>query len=348
MSNKSMINNFSELIQFTGLPQVNNIRELLRSNDDCYKLIIQFFNIQDEDSKEFSRAQHTVLAFLLGHYFASISNIDKKIEEYFSSINKTDRKLDFIYLWFLTSYLHDLAFLKEKDVNPDLHFDLSEIFRDEVYLYDYSLYKYFRLDLRFNEILYKRYYEYSVLHKTIDHGIIGGNMIFQQFKNNLINAYIKEKEKDKNVTIDNFNHNDLFFSIYQLDIYRDIAFTIMNHNIRRINNLQIVNQFALYELTEANYPKVNFDKDPLLFLLCLIDIVNPLNFIEVDKYSIEHVLYALTNVFVEVGEKSLVIYLFKLDYLKCIDKWKERLKNASDILDITVEEKYNNHVVIYW
>lgn len=349
---KSIISYFKEFFYYNNiedfnLPKVDDLAQLLRSEKECNNFVRSFFSINTNDiffDNEYTRARHTIISFFLGFLFAIYTGLDKKITSEFSNYINHEN-IDFTYLWFLTVFIHDLAYNYEKDYN---YHDKNRIFENEVFIYDYGLYKYKYNNIRFDKNTYKRYYEYTrIYNHEIDHGISGGNSVYCILKDKLVKAYIKEKENNPNLSFENFNHNKLFFSINQLELFRIISLMVIDHNIWKINDLSTANQFALFELVCDNYKKINIKNDPMLFLLSLIDLIEPFKSIEINKFFVEHVIYALTNTYVEVGKDYLSILLLKLDYLKCLDKWKDRIRNIENLLDVKLEET-NNKIIIKW
>lgn len=277
---------------------------------DFYKegiLNYHFFDIQ-----KMSRIIHTHTVFLLG------SLMYQKYKNYFSnqSVYKCDEK-QFQLTWFLVSIVHDFMFdiEKKKDnqeynsINGDLNsiiklFDIKEnlltqndVVRNQKLFTDFStiLPKYF-----------KYRYEYD---NKIDHGITAGLKLFD-----LLVKYRKHKYKP----------NSDYWKPELDNLYDEVALSIATHNIWAPDSLlkqKVYKDYGLEILcldSNKNIFPIKFDNMPYLFLLGLVDTIEPTKI-----YSEFEPALVLQNLDIYISKKSIKITNLQsspLDFSKLTSK----------------------------
>ena len=145
----------------------------------------------------------------------------------------------------------------------------------------------------FNEADIARYFAYRLIdfdgsrkHCHIDHGIIGGYLLFDR----IIKEYIKaiessdeweiNKEKLIAYRIEEMRGHGFKMSRFSLDLiakYLTVADAIMVHNIWVSDKAteEYYREFNLDTFLEYHYPKISFDNNPLLFILAICDVIEP-------------------------------------------------------------------------
>ena len=295
---ESTINNNQEIFPALKLPNdfnnkqehINMIKNLF---EDFYKESIVndvSFNIDN-----MSRAIHTNTVFLLGYliYKESTSQFFK------NDIYDGDEK-QFQLTWFLVSIVHDFMFDIENEksnnkyekINGDIdsiinHFDIKE--------------KLLEMDFKttntkiqeFLEII-PQYFKYRFCHDgKIDHGIIAGIKIFD-----LLVRYRKQKH----------NNNDKYWKTVLDKLYAEVGLSIASHNIWAPDTPikeKTYNDYGLDALCqngEDNVFPIKFSEMPYLFLLGLVDTIEPTK-----TYSTDDASYVLENIALQVSKNSITL-----------------------------------------
>lgn len=204
--------------------------------------------------------------------------IDKKIRYYQKQNPKA--VITFPYFWFMIALFHDAGYRFE---NCSKIFDLGE----------FKLYKRITHFLKnakgvpsYMQKVYPKYFDYRMEHdiesiKKPDHGILAGLLLF----NSLTNIYELNKPKD-NEESEGYYMNDLFWSKNLLNIYNLCSWVILSHNIfyarKGVDDDETVKMyesedFKLFDLVLENKQEspIKLTKYPFLFLLCLVDTIEP-------------------------------------------------------------------------
>lgn len=128
----------------------------------------------------------------------------------------------------------------------------------------------------------ERYFRYRLLHGgkiggKLDHGIVGSD----KFYSDMVKNYLENYEKRlKYGSIERFeNYSDRCFSCEQFKIFAYVADCIAAHNIFRgeenEESIRLYEEYDLQELLPANFVKISYSKNPLLFILCVADTLEP-------------------------------------------------------------------------
>ena len=264
-----------------------------------------------EDYKNKGKHQHTVALYLLGLYLQNLFDdvLKDKIsglmpdrnDDIIRSCNGKETRscswYDFRYTWFLTCLYHDTAsciesqpnnqWLTEPQKTLDFHLGTSDI--------KYTPFNYTPLRpgislTRYSESLIKNYFYYRMDRHSLDHGILGGYLLFDKMYRNF-----KEKTKD---VFWNPNYAEeivggLSYRPEHLDHFAYIADAILCHNLWMASKPADIDTYKRYGLEpliideKHQDRKLNIDDYPLQFLLCLLDSIEPVKrFIE-EKADLE-------------------------------------------------------------
>ncbi len=197
--------------------------------------------------EKFKRAEHTNSVYFLGCIF--YKELDLKILE-----NK-----NFLFIWFLTVLAHDFAY--EYEENFEKYKDT--IYSTETLIKKFSI-KNNLLSATINPInkiskiskLYlqiKPYFNYRFKQNKIDHGILGGIVLFDSLEKHRKNKFEE--------------NNDSFYWGEDLTIdYAHASIAIATHNIWNIQDPDIG--------LSGIFP-ISFKDYPLLFLLGIVDTLEP-------------------------------------------------------------------------
>jgi len=210
-----------------------------------------------------------------------------------------------------------------------------------------------------------RYFAYRLLtfdtpvSKTgcIDHGIAGGYLFFDRIIRNYAKAYMSALRYDADTNISNFiNPNDyneqpMHFSFDQLPLFAYISDCIMNHNIwsakSNTANAQIYQKLSMNKLLVPKYDRVNFFRNPLLFILAVSDSIEPYKLfsaIQIDKapYNKDQLQLLLKETNIEIINDRIVIKPPKT----MIDKFHDKINELKDWVDVDCRENADTFEII--
>lgn len=303
------------------------------------------------------RAAHSVSAFLFGAVLAK-----EFFDGAFSAINldynkssKYDpkRSFEFSYVWLLTSLYHDFGYSLEK----------NNVLAGKLYKCSLNKYEYIQGNKKLylpnstQEIVFpirtaktiNRYFMYRLCKNQIagkiDHGIAGGMYFFNNIIENYITSFGKRKE-ESSVELSNFDYKDKWFHVEQLPIFAYIADCIINHNIWKAgeNTKEEYAKFELDSLIREKYEKVNFKKNPLLFVLAVADSLEPYKLFKStgDRYNSKDALEIFENINVVVGCDNVTIKVSE----EHSEKLGRTIKGMTEWIDIEYRRHNEEHIII--
>lgn len=135
----------------------------------------------------------------------------------------------------------------------------------------------------------EKYYEYrKEVCDKYDHGILGGFMLF----NNLVKNYVTIMENECDKTY--FIYNDKEFRIEQIPLFSYLADCIVSHNIffPKDEYLDLYREHELNELINYKLP-IKLNDNPVLFLLYLVDTIDPIKYFKKLDFSYENILSSI-------------------------------------------------------
>lgn len=306
--------------------------------DEFYKQGI--LNNSMFDLNKMSRVVHTNSVFLLGLLF--YKNIEND-SLHNTSLDNHERQFQLI--WFLTSVVHDFLFDMENKKDDKQFKEVNENIN--------SLENYFQITNNliktnyFNELvdentlpkllkIIPNYYAYRYKHSNkIDHGISAGIVLFDKLV-----CYRRMKRK-KSLSISKYNKywkEDLDKS------YAKASLSIAAHNIWAANNQEtkeIYKKYNLNSLIEDNIFPIKFKDMPYLFLLGLIDTIEPtktFNCIST-KYVLQNLLISFEHkdtIVIKNSSKSELNFSKLKDKVNGLDKWLDVKIDISDTI-ITIK-----------
>lgn len=183
----------------------------------------------------------------------------------------------------------------------------------------------------------EKYYVYRKNEMGVfDHGILGGYMLFD----NLVKNYVNKMANKANKT--EFIVDDRRCSIEQISLFAYMADCIVSHNIFFPNpsDKGIYREYGLNELIEYHKP-IKFDSNPLLFLLYLVDSIDPIKYFEQKTNSkYDEILKSIDIDFPICNTLKLSISnLFGIKN-EIIEEYIMRIKRLSDWLGIVTNADY--------
>jgi hypothetical protein len=267
------------------------------------------------------RCAHIIFTFLLGLF------IYKQSEPIKSAIEKTTERLltnaghpnDFPFLWFLICLFHDLGYSEEnKQQNSRIRVDWVNN-QKKLAAFDGVPELYSKI--------YRQYFLYrKIEHGKTDHGIYAGLKMFKILCN------IRKKHTD--------NSKGGWKKELE-DLYNLASWVVLVHNMyftkdTQLETCALYKKYSLDELileTEGgsikNYP-IKLSEYPVLFLFCLVDLIEPMKRIE----KIE----CCDEINFEIKDDKLEISS-KLE-CACIKKYFKDIADAKDwFADVKFDDK---------
>lgn len=126
-------------------------------------------------------------------------------------------------------------------------------------------------------LIIERYFRYRLRKMdTFDHGIVGAD----KFYSDLINNYKSEFENNriKGSFCSFLNRENKHFSCEQFKVFAYIANCIAAHNVFMAEGEKKQEEYEDYGLEclfKENFRKISYQDDPLLFILCVADTIEP-------------------------------------------------------------------------
>ena len=335
-----------------------------KDNKDFYKseeFIEHYFNVSEKNIpdnltlKKLSdkkRIDHSLYVYFVGTILIK-NEIFKNIEKI---IEKED---DVLYYWFLIAMFHDFGYMIELDsikyiLNKSNSFYPLK-YNLKTYPIEYNLFehKFISGNYEINSIekcslyspnTFKQYYKYRIEQMfSLDHGILGGLLLYDFLCKNYFNrrntAENKIKNKDNNEEI--FEWNKRTFQKTDFDIYAYCSYAIAQHNIYRSDNGTTSVKYLAYGLDEliGTDKKFNKNKNPFSFLLGLVDTI------EVTKRDIN--FEDINIVFNKKQNRIEFIFEDMIDKKEDKENHLKTIKDLSNWLDVDTKlDKQNNSVTI--
>lgn len=287
----------------------NFIMEILFYSEDLHPLAIKtyhYLKTDIEEQKNFLEkiSKHAISLYFLGIYFLShLSLANLNLPKWDSNKHR-----NFLHHWLAISFFHDLGYFIEK--NQQIY-PIAEYCKLDNILKKIGV----SFDLRETENLkiISNYFEYRVQqHQLIDHGIIGAFMLYDALM-----KYDQEHQKleeagaiifSEHLTHGESNRNNI----------AEYAKIIAAHNMWYATDLAgkiIYKNYNLDELIakEDGSHRININQNPLLFLLCLFDTVEPLKRYIGDNQSYENIEKILKNINIDLQKESSKIIIHIID-----------------------------------
>lgn len=273
-----------------------------------------------------NRADHTISIFFLGLLVFHNSSMNGK--KFFKGVKS--KHYDFFqFIWFVACLSHDAAFYKEHDENlfetcSDIerlkaHFNIAhDLTKEEIGNVPADMFK-----------LCSNYFKYRHEHRdypVTDHGIYAGLVMYDCLVKN-------RRLKHEN------NSNDLLiWPEYLESQYAFAAATVAVHNIwfPTKKDEAIYREYGLDDLIGRN--KITFDEAPLLFLLGLVDTIDPVKAYGKEKHYKPK--FVLSNIYLSFnGHNTVQLKISKRLKFETMSLQAEKLKDwlAFDVQNMPEE-----------
>jgi len=287
-----------------------------------------FKNVLDD----FERSTHTNSVFFLGSLLYKKLDFKNKIK-----FTRNDGNDEFHFIWFITSLIHDFGYRIEKKKKDDYKEITEDIESFKKYFFKDSI----DIDLLKQPVeIYSKnmqelingigsYYsdryngkrnDGALTEGKIDHGIASGLILY--------NSLVENRKKMKG----QYGEIDTKHNLYwgdDLDVfYKDSAYSIAVHNIRR----------------KCRDLMFSIEEDAFLFLFWLADTIEPTK-----NFDCCNPQYVLENIIIEFhGDKKGFTIKNKEGSELDFTKYKKNIENLACFLDIKVNTEVKDKIVLSW
>lgn len=283
-----------------------------------------------EDYRTSNRVIHMTSLYLLGLKLKVL--LEGSIHDEFDTNISGDKEwYDFKYTWFLTCLYHDTAScIEESNIDFEClpNIEMSP-YTTPVRKNDPGL----SIAFRGSNDLARNYYEYRKSCSSVDHGIVGGYLLFDKLVCNFKNT-IQNCNWDSGFMV----KKGVLWRAEHIDHFRYIADAIICHNMWTVQETDTkgVEKYKKYHLDDLiiknDDDKISLKKYSLQFMLCLIDTIEPVKRFE--QLSAREVL---ENVSIELsGSRIRIAWTEKIRQQSEFWKWMENISTVKDWMQVDV------------
>ena len=192
----------------------------------------------------------------------------------------------------------------------------------------------------------------------VDHGIMGGMLFYDLIIKNYLWEYSRAKELNPETSvysffITNILDRSLSVNLEQTAMFLYVADCIMSHNIWKASPGKegVYREYGLDFLIGEKFRRVSFRANPLLFLLCIVDTLDPYkNFhkcafgcgIDELEYSWERMAYIYKKVEIDVQNHKIIVTVPQ----EWGAEFERHLQGMMDWMDITYSRSQNSFEII--
>lgn len=341
----SLKENIKKLHELDGTYYYNNVNCQRQvnleniNNDEGWNFIDAFFR-EGEKTKAFDvlfknelidngKHIHSITMYYLGVILKDIiaDTLRNKLK---NNINDFDQwEYDFTYTWYLTSLFHDTASVEENNNTLNLNtipkYSLEFYLNKNDVIHDLFSSKYITdvKMLKYNRNLIENYFYYCLKERDkVDHGIISGFILYDRLVKNYEERISKEIKGRTNLS---WRETHLIHFAY-------IADAIICHNIWFSKDVELYKRYGLKQLVKSKEVRIKRDTEPLLFLLGIVDTIEPTKF-----YTNIEPFYVWENIDISYNREEEYICIKLLDKINKYEEWFNKIKSLESWIDVTVE-----------
>ena len=301
------------------------------------------------------RYNHILFTFVLGILLSDFLNLKTRIENDYKKYFKTKENI-FLKVWLILSLYHDYGYFIQEEYKKFKKLDDVPV-NNRIFDFEEQnrVYEWFGLKpektkkLRYNEDIIEKYYECYAnsnmnSNEPIEHGILGGYVLYDAILNNNANNQDKLKKFFKQ-NLDEFSND-----VLDNNIYVDICYRIIEHNIWAIDTSNkffsnFNNNKVLEPIYKNKFPKIGTDES-LLMLLSLtdtIEYIKRLSITGIDNPNSQNRPSTLAKkIYINVSNDEINIDTFNVKKINGYDKWFNDIKNMSDWIIVETIITENN------
>lgn len=351
--------------------------QYIESYFECGCKIISLFLYNSTLLDDKNRSRHMCSLYALGTIIAEKSDLNKLIENKYSPYipeNLMNHNSSYLYYWFLVSLYHDVGY--GIATMPKLKYDLfsqrkskklfiknileSENYDSEIknlfknysrkcfsqsssndrfyYLKNYyykahTFWKYFAYD----NYRIRNSSSQNSNNEYIEHGILGGLLFYNNMLGTFENILTNNSYEINNGYGENC-YNRVWFP-EQIDIFKDLGFIIATHNLWK-------KYFDEYGINEP-FKFINI-KNPLLFLLCLCDTLDPYKYLMKKSIDISIIEDILKEIDIDINKNEITICQPKKNQYDIINCWYNKIKeNLEGFISVKVNVSVDNTMITW-
>lgn len=286
---------------------------------------------------------HTVSMYYIGCLLSKMieSNLFNTLHELIPGFGE-NFYYKFIYSWFLACLYHDTAYVIEDEGIfidragiPSFH--LNEILK--VNKIDYSVFDHKWTGeprYTYTKYLVRNYFYYCLTYRgKIDHGIIGGFILYDRLKKNYENKWNEYRSRNSitnEIQKEHFELDGLSWRVQHLDHFAYISDAIIAHNIWYSKDIDFYRKFGLSRLKESSRNKISKKSNPLLFFLAIVDTIEPTKFF--DKLQPQ---WIWKNIDIFYSPTDDCVKIEVLTNILNYETWLEKIKTLESWLSVKVK-----------
>ncbi len=179
----------------------------------------------------------------------------------------------------------------------------------------------------YNYSVKENYFRYRLSNMgKVDHGIVGADKLFSGLIENYNNEFMNNRRSGEFKCF--INNENRYFSCEHFKVFTYVANTIAAHNIFMADEetIEIYERYNLHCLLPKNYRKISYKEDPLLFILCVADTLEPTKrFRDMDAERV------LENIGVDYDKENNIISVYISNKIL---KESEAKKYIQDIISL--------------
>lgn len=335
--------------------RVMNIKPITNP-DRSWEFIGKYFKYGEKeailDKKEISdvkkkgKHEHTVSLYFLGISLMRKVEEDMKLKLEDLGIHAREYDFKYPYTWFLTCLFHDYSWNIECEAPKKSYSNKSDLY-GKFFDTKYDIYNH----LLANEVEYQPNYSMELMNKyfwfkyhkfhQLDHGIIAGHLLFDRLIKNYNNQWEDYKVFGNGEfrSSDYFEHKGKTWRREHWDHFAYIADSIISHNIWMNDGSKVYEEYDLLELSMSSANKIKYVDNPLLFILGVLDTVEPVKFF--NNFSAE---YIWNNIDYEVRDEGIWMKVNSSSVFN-YSEWFKKIKSLEEWIDTRVTIKGREIVI---
>lgn len=193
----------------------------------------------------------------------------------------------------------------------------------------------------YSEEIINSYFRKRLHDGCIDHGIASGFIFYDSLVKNYLEKKSKYSPGKPSVT---FEDNELTYRPEHILLFKYIADAIITHNVWRYDE-DSKPEYAKYGLLDKRLKsrenRFSISENPLLFFLCLVDTIEPTKFFYQSKN--ENILEGIE---IKINGKEIKLKCNLPVNQQTKNGWFYKLKSMEDWLELKVEQKTDDKIVI--
>lgn len=194
----------------------------------------------------------------------------------------------------------------------------------------------------FSEKEVSSYYKYRFAEFGVfDHGIVGGYIFFDSIMKCYFKSYKARDFVEDSVL--SFFKNYKYFCVEQIPMFAYIADCIVSHNIFFPSNetKELYEEYSLLSLDKKK--KISLRNNPVLFILELLDTIDPIKFFSKPGYSYEVIDILKSFNWIFENEKVIIISLSKINVFSIFEyeNYVNHINSIETWLDVSIIKNKN-------